>query len=441
MMLVELLRPQFNQLTGKSIIIPYLEPWFLSGCIGIILLSTLMAGTYPALLISAFKAIDAFRGKITAGRGQARFRTFLLVFQFTVSVGLIITTLTIYNQLGYMQKKNLGFEKENLLYLGLEDAQQESFEVFRQELLEHNQVKNVCRSSALPTSVWNIVRGLSWEKQEEGQLSAFAFISGDFELIRTIGLEVISGRDLDPSHPTDSAKILVNEEAARLIGFEDPVGQYLLDDSTEIEIAGMFRDFHGLPLTEAIEPMLICMWPEMYYYSLVRLKPGNPQGAIAHMEKVWNSLYPDIPFEFNFMDARIENQYRSEMRMGRLAGVFTLLAILITCIGLFSTSGHSAKKREREIGIRKAMGASSGSVIRHFVLDYLKWILLANFIAWPLSWLLMRNWLEHFAYRTGQGPGSFLLATFLSLFISLLTIGWHAWSTSRTNPVKVLKYE
>jgi putative ABC transport system permease protein len=441
MAMVEVIRPQFNQLTGKSIVIPYLEPWFLLGCFGLLLITTLVAGTYPALLISAFRPIDAFQGRISSGKGQARFRTGLLIFQFVISVGLIITSLTIFNQLGYMLDKDLGFEQENLVYLSLEDAHQKNFDVFREQASTHSQVLEMCCTSSLPTSVWNIIRGFEWEGKTGEQVSAFSFMSGDYDLIRTLGLEVISGRDFDRDFPADSDKVLVNEEAARLMGFADPVGQAFVADSSKIEIIGMFRDFHGLPLTEPIEPMLICMWPEMFRYALVRLGPGNPGDALDHLEKVWKELYRDIPFEYNFMDQRIENQYRSESRMGRLAGTFTILAILISCIGLFATAGHSAKKREREIAVRKAMGASTGSLVGHFILDYMKWVLVANALAWPVSWFLMHRWLENFAYRASQGPGIFALAALISAGIAVLTIAWHAFSSSSANPANVLKWE
>jgi putative ABC transport system permease protein len=441
MVLVEVIRPQFNQLTGKNIVIPYLEPWFLLGCFGILLVTTLVAGTYPALLISAFRPIDAFQGRISSGKGQARFRTGLLVLQFVISVGLIISSLTILRQLGYMLNKDLGFDQENLVYLSLKDVHQKNFDVFREKVCTHNQILNMCRSSFLPTSVWGIIRGLDWEGKTGDQVSAFSFISSDYDLVRTLGLEVISGRDFDRDFPADSDKVLINEEAARFMGFTDPVGKAFEGDSSRIEIIGMFRDFHGLPLTEPIEPMLICMWPEMYFYALLRLGPGNPRDALDHLEKVWKELYPGIPVEYNFMDQRIENQYRSESRLGRLSGTFAILAILITCIGLFATAGHSAKKREREMAVRKAMGASTGSLVRYFVLDYMKWVLIANAVAWPVSWLLMHRWLENFAYRASLSPAIFVLAVLISAGIAMLTIAWHAFSSSRTNPANVLKWE
>jgi len=441
MMMVELIRPLFNQLAGKAITIPYLEAWFILSLAGLLVLTTLLAGIYPALLISAFKPVDAFRGRIITGKGQGRLRTALLVFQFAISAGLIITTLTIYNQLGFMQKKNLGFEKENLVYLSLENEQQEHFQIFREKLLENPQISMVSRASSLPNTVWNIVRGMSWEDRSEDETASFAFLSGDEDLVETLGLQVIRGRGFSREFSTDTAKVMVNEKAAKMMGFENPVGKAILSDSTRIEIIGLFRDFHSLPLTENIEPMLIMMWPDYYFYALIRILPGNPEEAMAHIEKIWKTLYPEIPFECNFVDERIDQQYRSETRVGRLSGAFTILAILITCIGLFAIAGHTAQQKNKEIGIRKAMGASDNTVIRFFVLGYVKWVLLANAIAWPLSWLLMKNWLNNFAYRTSQSPGAYLLATLISLLIAVLTIAWHAWKTSRVNPVEVLKTE
>jgi ABC-type antimicrobial peptide transport system permease subunit len=441
MMLVELCRTQFNELTGKSITIPYLEPWFILALAGIVLGTALLAGSYPAILISVFRPVDAFRGRIISGKGQSRFRTFLVVLQFTISAGLIISTLSIYGQLLYMQNKDLGFEKENLLYLSLEEAQRENYNVFREKLLSHPGILGVCQSSSLPTSVWNIIRGLTWEGYEGEDIQSFAFLSGDEDLLETLGLEVLSGRGFSREFPADSARVLINEEAARLMGFEDPVGKAFLDDSIRIEILGVFRNFHGLPLTEPLEPMIINLWKDFTRYSLVRLRSGNPDEAIAHLEGTWNFMYPEIPFNYNFVDERIQRQYRSEVRIGKLSGAFTILAILITCIGLFAIAGHAAERKNKEIGIRKTMGASGNSIITQFVLNYLKWVGLANLVAWPITWILIKNWLDNFAYRSELHIQVFIYAALISAFVSVITVAWHAWNTSQTNPVKALKYE
>jgi hypothetical protein len=408
---------------------------------GLILITTLLAGAYPAILISSFKPIDAFRGRIIAGKGRAHLRTVLLVFQFSIAVGLTITTLTIYKQVGYMQNKNLGFDKENLLYMSFDDSQQLNYRVFKEEALAHPQIRHICRTSSLPTSIWNIVRGLNWEGHDEEELSAFTFLAGDQDLIPVLGLEILSGRGFSADFTNDSNRVLINEEAASMMGFDDPVGKAFVDDSSDTEIIGLFRNFHGLPLTEPLEPMIITPWSEFFRYILIRLHPGNPKESIAYLEEWWERLYPEIPFEYDFMDERINRQYRSEIRVGKLAGAFTILAILITSIGLFAVAGHTAQRSDKEIGIRKSLGASSASVLTHFILLYLKWVLIANLIAIPISWLMMNKWLENFAYRDTLSIWVFLFATSISIVISVLTIAWHAWNTAKTDPVHALRCE
>ena len=388
------------------------------------------------MLISAFKPVDAFRGRIISGKGQSRFRTLLVVLQFAISAGLIISTLTIFSQLKYMQNKNLGFEKENLLYLSLDAAQEKNFTVFREKILKHPGFENVCKSS------WNVIRGLTWEGYEGDDIHSFAFLAGDVELLETLGLEVISGRGFSRDFSLDSTCVLINEEAAKMMGLEDPVGKAFVDDSSiRTEIIGVFRNFHGLPLTEPLEPMILTLWKEYTRYALVRLGPGNPEEAVSYLEEVWTSMYPESPFNYNFLDERIEQQYRSELRIGKLSGAFPFLAILITCIGLFAIAGHSAQRKNKEIGIRKTMGASGKSIITRFVLHYMLWVGIANVVAWPLSWMFMRNWLDNFAFRTEMRIPVFVFAALISAFVSLLTVAWHAWNTSRTDPVLALKCE
>jgi ABC-type antimicrobial peptide transport system permease subunit len=441
MMLVELIRPQFNQLTGKEISIPYLNPLFLLALAGLVGLVTLLAGSYPAIFISAFRPIDAFRGKITTGKGQAIFRTGLLVFQFTISVGLIISTLAIHEQIRYIQGKNMGFDKENLMYVSLVGDLNQKYEVFRQELISLPMISGVCRTSVLPTSCWNIIRGLEWEGKEGEETVSFAFASVDEDFFRTLDLEILEGRDFSREFATDTNKYLINQEAARIMGFDHPVGMFFLDDTSRVEIIGMFRDFNSLPLSYPIEPMLMVMWRNFYNYALIRIRPGNVMETVAQVEKIWKELVPGFPFDHSFVDERIERQYRNEYRIGKLSGVFTILAILITCIGLFAIASHSAQQRTKEIGIRKAMGASAGSVVRKFVTVYLKWVLLANAIAWPLAWWIMDSWLDHFAYRPDLGVGVFFVAGTASMAISILTITYHAWTIARSNPVNSLRYE
>jgi ABC-type antimicrobial peptide transport system permease subunit len=428
-------------MTGKSITIPYLDPAFIFAMLTLILITTLLAGGYPALLISSFNPVDAFQGKITTGRGQALFRTGLLIFQFTISIGLIITTLIIYSQILYINQKNLGYDKENLLYVALQGDLNDKFEIFRQELLTHSMISNAARASSLPSSTWTIVRGMDWEGKDDDENVSFSFISVDPDFVETVDMKIIEGRDFSKDFAADSGRFIINEEAKKFLGFEEPVGHYFLSDSDRIDIIGVVNDFHSLPLTYKIEPLILNIWPEFYTLALIRVMPGNLQDAIDHIEKIWDKMVPGFPFEYNFVDERIDRQYRSEMRIGMLALAFTILAILITCIGLFAIAAHTAQQKTKEIGVRKSHGASSKSVIYGFIAIYLRWVLLANLLTWPIAWILMKKWLENFAYQTTISIWIFVIAAVLSIIISVLTISWHAWNISNTNPVNSLRYE
>jgi putative ABC transport system permease protein len=441
MMLVELFRPLFNQMTGKSIHIPYLDPAFILAMVALILLTTLLAGSYPALLISSFNPVNAFQGKITTGKGQALFRTSLLVFQFTISIGLIITTLIIYSQIRYINQKNLGYDRENLLYVYLQGDLNEKFEIFRQELMTHSMIANAARASSLPSSAWSMVRGMDWEGKADDEIESFSFISVDPDFVETVHMEIIEGRDFSKDFAADTARFIINEQAKKFLGFEEPVGHFFLSDSDRIEIIGVVKDFHSLPLTYRIEPLILNIWPEFYTLALIRILPGNLQEAVNHIEKIWNKVVPGFPFEYNFVDESIDRQYRSEMRIGMLSLAFTILAILITCIGLFAIAAHTAQQKTKEIGVRKSHGASSRSVIFRFVTSYLKWVGLANLLAWPVAWLLMKKWLENFAYQASINIWIFVIAAVGSVLISVMTISWHAWKISNTNPVNSLRYE
>ncbi len=441
MMLVELFRPMFNQMTAKTITIPYLDPVFILTMLALILLTTLLAGSYPALLISSFNPVNAFQGKITTGKGQAMFRTGLLVFQFTISIGLIITTLIIYSQIRYINQKNLGYNKENLLYVYLQGDLDDKFEIFRQELTAHSMISNAARASSLPSSAWSIVRGMDWEGKDDDEIMSFSFISVDPDFVETVNMEIIEGRGFSKDFAADTARFIINEQARKFLGFEEAVGHYFLSDSDKIEIIGVVNDFHSLPLTYKIEPLILNIWPEFYNLALIRILPGNLQEAVDHIEKIWNKVVPGFPFEYNFVDERIDRQYRSEMRIGMLSLAFTILTILITCIGLFAIATHTAQQKTKEIGVRKSHGASSRSVIYRFVSIYLRWVLLANLLAWPIAWILMKKWLENFAYQATISLWIFIMAAIGSVMISVLTISWHAWKVSNTNPVNSLRYE
>ncbi len=443
MMLVELLRPYFNDLTNKTIFIPYLSYWFLPLLLGLVIITTLIAGSYPAFLLSSFKPVAVFKGKFTAGKGQANFRRILVIIQFAISIGLIISSLMIYSQLRFVNNKNLGFDKENVIYMSQVGNLSEKYEAFRNELLTRPGVGNVCRTSSTPAAIWSIIRGLEWEGKENDDNVSFSFAAIDFDYLETMGMDLVEGRNFSREFGTDSNNYIFNETAIKLMGFEDnPVGRtFGLDSDYLGKIIGVVKDFNSLPLTHEIEPLMMIIYPDFYRLVMIRIEPENTQTTLAGIEEVWNDHMPDFPFEYNFLDQRLERMYRNESRIGSLALAFTILAILITCIGLFGLASHTAQQKTREIGIRKVFGATVNSVIYLFVKSFAIWVLLANIIAWPLAYYFINDWLKNFAYRVDINWLIFIYSALAALGIAILTVAYQSFVAARKNPVDAIRYE
>lgn len=439
--IVEVLRPYFNDLSGKSIVIPYDQPWFIIMIILLVMVTAFFSGSYPALLLSSYKPADVFRGKILAGKGALFFRKALVILQFSIATGLIICSLLIYSQLKFVVNKDIGFNKENLMSLPMSGNLGEKYEPFRNELIAHPGVLNVCRSSQLPSHIWNIMRGITWEGNESSETHSFGFAAIDYNYIPTVGLELVKGRNFSKEFGTDSANYIINETAARQLGFENPIGKKMGSDSLDGQIIGVVKDFNSLPLQYDMEPLLLCIVPDFYWRVLIRISPDKQEETISHIENTWNKFVPGFPFEHTFVEDRIDRSYRGEARIGSLAFTFTVLAILITCIGLFGLAAHIAQQRTKEIGIRKVFGASIPSILVIFVKSFAGWVLLSNLIAWPLAYLFIDSWLENFAYRIEIAWYIFVLSAFIALVIAVLTVAYQAYIAAIRNPVKSLSYE
>jgi putative ABC transport system permease protein len=439
--LVELIRPSFNQLTGKEIQLPFLDPWFIVFLICLLVITTFLSGIYPALLLSSFKPVSVFQGKIVTGKGRQAFRVGLVIVQFTISISLIISSLLINGQLKYIHNKDLGFEKENVLYIPIVSDFATKYDVFRTALLDNPGIMNVCRCSNTPSSFWGIVRGVEWEGKPDEGTESFAFASVDYDFIETIGLELTHGRNFSRNYALDSGSIIINQKAFDHMGLDDLEGKKILFDSVGNDIIGVVKNFNSLPLTHDIEPMLMLMWPEYYFVMMIRLSPGNLDEIIPYIETTWKQLAPDIPFEYHFLDEKIERQYQNETRMAKLSGWFTLLAILITCIGLFGISAHTAQQKTKEIGVRKVFGASAEIIVKRFLFIFLKWVIISSVIAWPVSWYFIKNWLENFAFRIPITIWVFVLSSLIGITIALITVSYQSLVAANKNPVDTLRYE
>jgi putative ABC transport system permease protein len=439
--------PLFNALSGKHFTVADLQGPFLPLTLGgVALVVSLVAGSYPALFLSQFAPVRVLKGTLRAGKGGARLRQGLIVFQFAISVVLVAGTLVVYRQLGYMQETNLGFAKEQLVVLPLDDQQlARSYETLANNLKQHASITNTSIVQQHPGAL-----GWTSMARPEGMAEDERFmIKGlvtDQHLVETLGLQLIAGRSFPAnSPPPDSAGYLyiLNETAARMSGWapaEAPGKRF--DVEGPGEVIGVVADFHFASLHQPIEPLAIWYQPgNARNHLLVRIQGDDVAGTMAYVEQQWTALAPHRPFTFRFLDDTYNALYRSEQQMGQVAGTFSLLAIFVACLGLFGLAAFTTEQRTKEIGVRKVLGASVSGIVALLSKDFLKLVGVAFVLAVPLAYFGMQRWLEGFAYRIDIGPGLFLFIGALTLFIALLTVSYQAVKAALADPVKTLRYE
>ena len=442
--LVELLFPIFNSLTGKQLTLRYTDYKLLLSLFAIVLVTGIISGVYPALFLSSFQPVRVLKGIFGRDRFGAAFRKILVTVQFSLSIMLIISTGIIYSQLKYINNKDLGYNKDNVVYLPIVKDIKNNYAAFKRELLQHNGITNVARASELPTDTWAIMRGITWEGKASDEGAAFGVAAIDADYIETAGIEMADGRPFSEKFPADSANYIFNQKAIEVMGLKDPVGKrFVLDeeDGQEGTIVGVVKNFNFLPLTYDIEPMIMLIYPGFFRKIIIRIKGENISNSIKHIEEVWKTFAPDFPCEYHFLDKRFERLYTDERRASQIFSYFGVIAILISCLGLFGLASFTAEQRTKEIGVRKTLGASVSSVILLLNKDFTKWVLISNVIAWPIAYYAMSKWLQNFAYHTKIGIEIFLLSAVIALIIAVSTVSFQSIKAAFANPVDSLRYE
>lgn len=440
---VAVLLPEFNSLTGKnlnSMSIFNGSMFFYSLALAVI--TGLLAGIYPALYLSSFSPSYVFKGKLRSGAKSRYFRGTLVVLQFSLSIILLMGTFVIRDQLTYMQDKNLGINKDNIIYMEMRGKLKNNHEAFRTELSQHPEIKSVTTSSELPTNIRWATTGVDWEGKTPGYRFHWSVMSVDFDYIDTFGLEILEGRNFSKEMSTDiNAAYIINETGADVLGYESAIGKNFSLWDTEGTIIGVVRDFHFNSLHEQIEPLIIKANPRWNSLVFVKISSNNIMGVIAKIEKIHQNMNPDYPFQFHFLDAEYENIYLSEKRTGRLFQYFSFVAIFISCLGLFGLSSFMAEQRTKEIGIRKVLGANIPKILLPLLKDFTQWVLLANLIAWPIGYYVMSKWLAHFAYRTDFSWRIFLFSGLFTFVIAVATVGYKSVKAATASPIESLRYE
>ena len=442
--IVVLLLPVFNDLAAKEL------SFGISGnvhsllvLVGIALLTGIIAGSYPALFLSAFQPAIVLKGTLHSGTRGSIFRKVLVVLQFSLTILLIVCTTIVYNQMNFMRNRKLGYHKEYLVYAALRGDMRQQFDVVKEELLKNPNILDVTSSGNTPTYGYNFSNSLwRWEGQDPDEeiLMRASFI--DYNYFETFGMEIIEGRSYSKEFSTDPTEaLIVNEEAVKVMGMESPLGKQLGIGDNQAKIIGVVKNYHFRSLKQKIEPLILILNPQNCWALFARLNSEDVSKTIGHMEKIWGQFAPGYPFNYRFMDEAIDNLYRSEQQIGTLFRYFSILAIFISCLGLFGLASFMAEQRTKEIGIRKVLGATVSNILLLLSKEFAKWVLIANLIAWPVAYYAMNRWLQGYAYRINIALWSFILAAVLALAIALFTVSYQAVRAATANPADALRYE
>ncbi len=447
-----LLLPLFNQLAGKQMNVWTLfSTWLLPVLIALIVVVGCVAGSYPAFYLSSFQPVQVLKGSIAKGFKSSWLRSGLVVFQFFISISLIIGTIVIYNQLTYIRSREIGYNRDQVLVINNTYALDKKIKSFRQDMLKISGVQNAAIAGNLPVETSYSQNG--WFKDptlDAKQVNILTDFNADQNYIPTLGMQMTSGRNFSTDFPTDSSAVIINETAEKLLGFKNPLNETLYRPSgyasngafasKPFHIIGVVKDFNFNSMHDKVGPLIIEL-SENYGRIAMRINTKNIPALISEVEKKWNSMGPGQPFSYTFLDADFNKIYNAEQRTGKLFITFAIFAIFIACLGLFGLVTYAAEQRVKEIGVRKVLGASVGEIVAMISKDFVKLVLIAFVIAFPVAWLMMNKWLQSFAYRINISWWVFALAGLLTIAIALITVSFQAIKAALANPTSSLRSE
>jgi predicted permease len=436
-----ILLPPFNNLTGKQISLHF-DARSITALLAIGVFTGLLAGSYPALYLSGFKPISILKGKIRSSVAELLSRRGLVVFQFILSAVLIVSVIVVYRQIQFIQQTKPGYDKDNVIRFSAEGKVLSAEDNFVGELKAIPGIVNATHTfhAMVGRNYGNY--GLSWPGKDPKEADYLEGFGGGYGFIETMGMQMAAGRSFQQGFGDETKKIVLNESAVKLMHLKNPVGQTITYFDSAIQIIGVVKDFHFESLHEPVKPAFIILsggstWDRI----MVRIKPGHQAEAIAAVQRLYTSYNPNFPFEYDFLDEAYQNQYLTETRVGTLSRIFAGLAILISCLGLFGLTAFTAQKRQKEIGIRKVLGATTGSISYLLSREFVRLVLISLAIAFPLAGWVMDEWLSSFAYRVEIGYAVFVIAAAATLLITIVTVSLQSIRASLANPVKSLRSE
>lgn len=433
------LQPFFNQVTSKSLALSF-QPDMMFLLLGVWLITGLLAGIYPAIYLSKFKPVEVMKSNLKGSFGELLARKGLVVFQFSISLLLIIGISVLSKQMNYIQSQNLGYNQSHLLELTASGIKPNQMDAFLDQTKKVTGVSNASSLSHPLVGLASSTIGLEWEGKNPEEEVKFENISVNMGLIETMGFEMVAGRAFSPEFGEEGNKIILNEAAVKTIGFQEPIGQIVNLWGEDREVIGVVKDFHFESLKETVKPAFLKYSPGFAQKVMVRLESNDQQASIAGISDVYEQ-FTGQPLNYSFMDEDYQSLYASEQRASNLAKYFGTTAIFLSCLGLFGLAAFTAEKRKKEIGVRKVMGASLVSILTLVSKDFIALILVAILIAVPLAWYFANNWLKTYAYQTSLSWWIFAGSGMLLIIISLITVGYQAFKAASANPVNSLKSE
>ncbi len=440
LLLVEIFLPQFNNITGKHLSLNY-SSGIIFAFLSIAVVTGLLSGSYPAFYLSRFKPIAVLKGKLNMPGGELWLRKVLVVFQFSLSIIFIAAVFVIYKQINFIQTKNLGYNKNNVLTFDKEGKAAASEGTFLKELRKVPGVENASSINTNLMGSFNTTGGVSWQGKNPKDIVQFETIDCDYDLIKTLDIKIKEGRAFSRDYGSDDKNIIFNQAAIDFMGIKDPVGKSIRLWGQDRKIIGVVNNFNFESLHEKIKPLFFILNPDRTMKFMVRIKPGNERETINNIKRFYAGFNPGFVFDYKFLDKDYQELYESEERVSALSKYFGVLAILISCLGLLGLAAFTAQRRIKEIGIRKVLGASESAIIYLLSKDFTKLILISMIIALPLSYFIIKTWLNSFAYRIYLNPLYLLGAAVLTLIIAWITVGTQAIKAAMINPSQCLRDE
>jgi putative ABC transport system permease protein len=437
--LVFVLLPQFNTITGKNLAL-HAGSRFVLALLGITLFTSVVSGSYPALYLSGFSPIAVLKGKFSTTPAELLVRRGLVVFQFIMSVVLIVSVLVVYKQLSFIQTKNLGYIRDNIIMFKKDGKLAKDYESFLTDVKKLPGVVNASNTWGNMTSGDNYTDDISWEGKSPGRSVQFADLQVNYDFIEMMSMHVKEGRTFSRNFGADSNNIILTEAAVDTMGLQNPVGKTVRLWGKDRQIIGIVGNFYFESMYEKLKPCFLILLP-IANNMMVKIRPVNEKQTLDAIANLYHAYNPGLPFDFRFLDQDFQALYASEQRVAVISRYFAALAVIISCLGLFGLAAFTAQRKRKEISIRKVVGASVTNVVLILSRDFLTLVLIAILIAFPLAWWAMNRWLQDFAYRIQIGAGIFLIAGSLIILITLFAVSFQAIKAALINPVKALRSE